>query len=74
MENCSYLLSCSAESMRMTEETRSLLLNVKDKYGDRSIALGMEPGQPGILEDYPRPKQQVCLLSISESAVFFQKP
>ena len=57
----------------MTEETRSLLLNVKNKYGDRSIALGMEPGQPGILEDYPRPKQQVCLLSISESAVFFSK-
>ena len=74
MENCSYLLSCSTESMRMTEETRTWLLNVKDKYGDRSIALGMEPGQPGILEDYPRPKQQVCLLSISESVVCFQKP
>merc|ERR1719311_1419064 len=27
-----------------------------------SIALGMEPGQPGILEDYPRPKQQAIVL------------
>jgi potassium/sodium efflux P-type ATPase len=28
-----------------------------------SIALGMEPGQPGILEDYPRPKEQAIVLS-----------
>jgi magnesium-transporting ATPase (P-type) len=27
-----------------------------------SIALGMEPGQPGILEDYPRPKEQAIVL------------
>jgi potassium/sodium efflux P-type ATPase len=27
-----------------------------------SIALGMEPGQPGILKEYPRPKQQAIVL------------
>jgi magnesium-transporting ATPase (P-type) len=27
-----------------------------------SIALGMEPGQPGILNEYPRPKQQAIVL------------
>merc|ERR1719247_636017 len=28
-----------------------------------SIALGMEPGQPGILKEYPRPKQQAIVLN-----------
>merc|ERR1719326_2191131 len=27
-----------------------------------SIALGMEPGQPGILNEYPRPKKQAIVL------------
>merc|ERR1719407_177209 len=27
-----------------------------------SIALGMEPGQPGILQEYPRPKKQAIVL------------